>query len=474
MAEDKVYAGGSKNFDESTGAAKFDFDAAEKQRARLEMEMKRSDQGSKRQKEFADKLAAQRTLIQQNKQSQGMELKKAQGVTGQQMVDTLAKRAEAAKAPPKNNTPVGGSTGGGGGKPGGSSSSPVAPPAAQPPAAQPPVQQPPVQGQPQQPGQPSQPGQPNVPGMSPPLQTPGGNNGYGAPNYGGSNPYGGYGNLPGTYASGWGNMPAPNLPAYQYQGDQSGQMLGGVYDSATNGTINQFNTAANRIRERLDSSASADLQGAQARNLSRGFGDSGAQDQAAYQVGANKQNAYANALTDLSTNFENLRQQGLQTALGAANSVQQGGLARNQLGQQDLSQLRGLNNSNFQFLSGQDLQNRQFMDQTLFNLINNREQRGSNETISGNELASREREGAANRQFTGNQNNQDRNLQETLNQLQEQNNNWRNSLNQLLSNPSLFQGGGVPNLGNIPTNLTPGSGLPTYGSGSGKIVNAGY
>lgn len=248
-----------------------------------------------------------------------------------------------------------------------------------------------------------------------------------------SNPSGGYGQTPDN--SGYTGGP-PTLPSFQWQGDQSNDMLNSVFGQATGGTINAYNTAANRLRERLDSASKGAAQQATNRNLSRGFGNSGLQNADQFRVQQSGQSAYAQGLNDLSNMFEQNRLSGLQTALGSANSVREGGQFRNGLGQLDLSQLRNLFNSNFQF--------------------------------------------GANQNFQAGQNNANRSLQMALAQLGEQGNNYRQSLGmgqnqypQLISNQGLgnadLTGNGIsaPITGSVNTNLN--YGLPnrnTFNSGS--------
>lgn len=152
--------------------------------------------------------------------------------------------------------------------------------------------------------------------------------------------------------------PQPAAPGGSFQGfpnmysmasSGAGGNLQDLFSQAMGGSINSFNTAANRLRERLDTSARGDLQKAQAMNLSRGFGVSGGQDVAQYRNMAAKNNAYAQGLSGLANDFEKNRLQGLGIA---------GDVARTDVG------------------------NRNFMDQTLYNLLNNREQRGSDYTLA--------------------------------------------------------------------------------------------
>lgn len=216
----------------------------------------------------------------------------------------------------------------------------------------------------------------------------------------------------------------PNMPS-----NPEG-MAGNIYNQATGGTISQFDTAANRLRERLDVQAQGMKDQATSRNVGRGFGVSGAQDADMYNVNQGQQQAYGQGLVDLSDKFEGYRQQGLQTGLGATNSI---------------------------------MQNRQFGDQLSTGLLNNREGRASAEKISGNELASRERLQREGFKFEGSENDANRQLQELLGQLGEQGSNWRASLSSLFNIPGLFSGGS--------------GGLDLSGnssSGSSSSTNFGY
>ena len=82
----------------------------------------------------------------------------------------------------------------------------------------------------------------------------------------------------GMYSAGSGQFQPPNLQGYQYQGDATNDgRLASLCDQATGGTINAYNTAANRLRERLDSSTQGQADQTTNRNLGRGFANSGAQ-----------------------------------------------------------------------------------------------------------------------------------------------------------------------------------------------------
>lgn len=234
--------------------------------------------------------------------------------------------------------------------------------------------------------------------------------------------------VPNMFAMGAGQQQIPNLPGYDYQNDGSNDMFNSIMQQATGGTINSFDTAANRMRERLDSSTRGLKDQYTNRNLGRGFGASGQQNVDMFRADQAGQNAYASGLSDLSNQFEQNRMQGLNTALGAANGLRAGGETRNTLMQNDLSQRRNLQNSNFQFQGAQDTQNRQFMDKTLFDLLNNREGRMSDQQIAALQAATQKTLQNNQQTFQGGQNTQDRDLQERIKQLEEQNTNYRSSL----------------------------------------------
>ena len=220
----------------------------------------------------------------------------------------------------------------------------------------------------------------------------------------------------------------PPLPGFTPQNNGYDARLNDVYDKSVNGSTQSFNTAANRLRERLDSSAAGMKEGVTNRNLSRGFGNSGANDRDLFRVDQMNQQAYGQGLNDLSSQFEDRRLQGLQTGLGAANSLREGNQAGNELGQLDASQLRNLGNSNYQFGASQDQQDRQFRDKTLYDLMNNREGRQTDTNIANLNAQTQTRLQANQNQFQSGQNTSDRQMQELLAQLQQQNENYRSSL----------------------------------------------
>jgi FtsZ-binding cell division protein ZapB len=195
----------------------------------------------------------------------------------------------------------------------------------------------------------------------------------------------------GSYA-GFGNL--PNMFASQGNG-----MFENVFNQATQGSTASFNTAANRLRERIDSSTAGYKNQATSRNLSRGFGNSGMNNADNFRVEAQGQNAYAQGLNELSLGFEDKRLQGLGLANQAASGVNQ---------------------------------NRQFVDQQLMNLINSREGRTSNESIA--------EKGNAHQASMNNANNE---LQTKLSQLEQQNQNWQQSLSALFNTSGLLGGTGT-------------------------------
>lgn len=217
------------------------------------------------------------------------------------------------------------------------------------------------------PGGPSNTAPPVPGGPTSPVQTPGGP---------GSTPAQGmdpsqlqsYGQTPGA---------PPTQDAFQYQQGGASDLLNNIAQQSTEGTLNSFNTSANRLRERLDSAGAGAADAARNRNLSRGFGNSGINDASLNQVNANTQNAYGQGLNDLSNQFEQNRQRGLENAGQIGGRLLGNEEGRNQLNQGDLAQRRDANNSNWQFGEGQKQQNNQFIDSTLTNLLNNREGRMS-------------------------------------------------------------------------------------------------
>jgi len=98
-------------------------------------------------------------------------------------------------------------------------------------------------------------------------------------------------------------------------------MIGKIASQFQDGSIQNFNRAAGRMRERLDSSGAADADRITNANVGRGFGASGSQNTQLQQSAANTQNAYGQGLVGLETSFEDSRQKGLQGALNATGQL---------------------------------------------------------------------------------------------------------------------------------------------------------
>lgn len=199
----------------------------------------------------------------------------------------------------------------------------------------------------------------------------------------------------------------PPLEEFKPVDNGSNDMFKGIYEKATGGTINSFNTAANRLRERTDAATRANVDQAKSRNLSRGLGFSGINDRDVRR----EQNAgvynYSQGLASLEDSFEKNRLTGLGIGNDAAAGVGSNDRVNNDRGQLDLSQRRGIGNDNWQFDRTRDQKDRQFMDDML----------------------SRERQAT------------DRNaLERQLAELREKNANWRESLG--VGDDKYPQGGG--------------------------------
>lgn len=194
----------------------------------------------------------------------------------------------------------------------------------------------------------------------------------------------------GQYGQGGAYQNYDNLPQLFSQG--GGSQLQDLYNSATGGTINAYNTAANRLRERLDSSTQGQQMSAQNQSLGRGFGNSGYNDARQNQIASQGQNAYAQGLNDLSNTFETQRQQGLQLGLNASN---------------------------------QDTLNRNNMDQNLYNLINSREGRQNDYNIAAMGSNTQKSINSSNNANQANMNNQNNQLQQLLAQLTQFGQNYR-------------------------------------------------
>lgn len=150
------------------------------------------------------------------------------------------------------------------------------------------------------------------------------------------------------------NNPKQSTP-FNYQQNGSGGMVNDLYNRATNGSTQAFNTSANRLRERLDSASMGAQDAATNRRLSTGFGNSGLQKQDQYNIQAGTQNAYAQGLNDLSNQFEQNRLTGLGIAGQAANTAAGAEQSYNQLLANLLNAREGRTNQNQLFDKQADL-----------------------------------------------------------------------------------------------------------------------
>jgi hypothetical protein len=171
----------------------------------------------------------------------------------------------------------------------------------------------------------------------------------------------------------------PTMKNFDWQTGQAPGMLNDVFNRATGGTINSFNTAANRLRERLDVATRGQQQQATNRNLGRGFGNSGLQGQDMFRLDQANLGAYSQGLGELENMFETQRQQGLQTALGAGTSMREGENLMNTVNQRDLSERRNIRNSNYQMNRKQLFEGRESsLTRNLQRMLAELEQQGAN------------------------------------------------------------------------------------------------
>ena len=131
-----------------------------------------------------------------------------------------------------------------------------------------------------------------------------------------------------------------NSTSWRAEDSQAVPMFQGIANQSSQ-SVASLNNAANRLRERTSGMMQGMMNGAKQSALSRGLGNSGmlGRDMRAAQGSA--MNAYAQGMVGLEDKFEGWRQQGLQTALGAAQGIQGDVENRRGLSQLDLSQLRG-------------------------------------------------------------------------------------------------------------------------------------
>lgn len=217
---------------------------------------------------------------------------------------------------------------------------------------------------------------------------------YGGGGFGGpitTQPVGSANPMPGT----GGGHPTEGAPSGGTGSGPSGSYTGGPMPTmksaglpgAGEGVINSFNTAANRLRERIDASTRGDIDSATRFNLGRGFGNSGLQDRAVRSAQASGKFAYSQGLSDLANKFEDQR-------------------------------LRGVD---------MDRQNANFQDQTLFNLLNNREGRQSDWDIASMNARNQQQLAKMGYRFQGGQNDMNRELERMLEELRQQNQNYRDA-----------------------------------------------
>lgn len=114
-------------------------------------------------------------------------------------------------------------------------------------------------------------------------------------------------------------------PSYRgFQAGESGAMPGfnNIEQQATGGTLQSFDTAANRLRERLGAAQKSQEAAFTGRQLGRGFGASGATEQGLRDIGGQSQYALGQGLGQLSSEYEKLRQSGLGLGLQALSGQQ--------------------------------------------------------------------------------------------------------------------------------------------------------
>lgn len=149
-----------------------------------------------------------------------------------------------------------------------------------------------------------------------------------------------------------GNVGGPGMPTFNHFafGNTSGINNGfnSIGSQATGGTLQNFNRAANRLRERID--AQGQSQSADATNsfLGRGLGGDGLLAGALGNIRRDSGDAFAQGLVGLESGFEGFRQQGLQTALGAQQGISNLFGLGEELRQKDTESYNSLTNDAFQ------------------------------------------------------------------------------------------------------------------------------
>lgn len=112
----------------------------------------------------------------------------------------------------------------------------------------------------------------------------------------------------------------PGFGQNPFTGDAS-EYLKQLYKANTEGFLASYDTAANRLRERLDAAAAGQSSAAASNSASRGLGFSGIQDNAQRNIENNMMREYAQGLNQLSMGFEDRRLAGLDNAFNAANAL---------------------------------------------------------------------------------------------------------------------------------------------------------
>lgn len=149
-----------------------------------------------------------------------------------------------------------------------------------------------------------------------------------------------------------GNVGGPGQPTFgRFKFGNTANLNRGfsnIGDAAQGGTLQNFNRAANRLRERVDALGKSQAQSGLNASLGRGIG--GPEIAARIQGDADREsaNAFAQGLVELEGGFEGFRQQGLQTALGAQSGIAELFGLGEQLKQADQESFNTLTNDAFQ------------------------------------------------------------------------------------------------------------------------------
>lgn len=114
---------------------------------------------------------------------------------------------------------------------------------------------------------------------------------------------------------------APAAQGFTFGQNQAVGGFQGVANSAQNGTIQNFNRAANRLRERIDMATRSQQNGAINAQLGRGFGASGSTQGAIADANLQGLQAYGQGLVQLEDSFEQNRLRGLGLANDAYSGI---------------------------------------------------------------------------------------------------------------------------------------------------------